>query len=69
MIILTKVGILGSGDVGRALAKGFLKHGYDVVIGSDHPEKLAEFRKENPKLDPTTFEQASQSGGHRSFMC
>ncbi len=59
---MTRVGILGSGDVGKALAKGFLKHGYDVVIGSDHPEKLAEFMKENPKMDSTTLEQASRSG-------
>jgi 8-hydroxy-5-deazaflavin:NADPH oxidoreductase len=59
---MTKVGILGSGDVGKALAKGFLKHGYQVAIGSDHAEKLAEFKRENPKLETVTFEQAAQSG-------
>ena len=59
---MTKVGILGSGDVGKSLAKGFLNHGYEVVIGSDHSEKLAEFKKENPKLEVATFEQASHSG-------
>ena len=60
--LMAKVGILGSGDVGKALAKGFLKHGYQVAIGSDHAEKLAEFKRENPKIETPTFEQAAQSG-------
>ncbi len=59
---MVKVGILGSGDVGKALAKGFLKHGYQVAIGSDHPEKLADFKRENPEMETATFEQAAQSG-------
>ncbi len=59
---MAKVGILGSGDVGKTLAKGFLKHGYQVTIGSDHPEKLSEFKSENPQLETATFEQAAQSG-------
>jgi predicted dinucleotide-binding enzyme len=59
---MTKVGILGSGDVGKALTKGFLKHGYQVAIGSDHAEKLAEFKKENPQIETATFEQVALSG-------
>jgi predicted dinucleotide-binding enzyme len=59
---MAKVGILGSGDVGKTLAKGFLKHGYQVAIGSDHAEKLAEFKRENPQMETVTFEQAAQSG-------
>lgn len=59
---MAKVGILGSGDVGKVLAKGFLKHGYQVAIGSDHAEKLAEFKRENPQIETTTFEQAAQLG-------
>jgi 8-hydroxy-5-deazaflavin:NADPH oxidoreductase len=59
---MSKVGILGSGDVGKTLAKGFLKHGYQVAIGSDHSEKLAEFKRENPQMEIATFEQAAQSG-------
>jgi hypothetical protein len=35
---MTKVGILGSGDVGQALGRGFASHGYDVKIGSRTPE-------------------------------
>lgn len=59
---MVKIGILGSGDVGKVLAKGFLKNGYQVAIGSDHPEKLAEFKRENPEMETATFEQAAQSG-------
>ena len=58
---MTKIGILGSGEVGMTLAKGFLKYDYQVAIGSDHVEKLAEFKKENPKMETATFEQAAQS--------
>jgi predicted dinucleotide-binding enzyme len=59
---MVKVGILGSGDVGKVLAKGFLKNGYQVAIGSDHPEKLTEFKRENPEMETATFELAAQSG-------
>jgi predicted dinucleotide-binding enzyme len=36
---MKKVGIIGSGAVGKALAKGFLKHGYEVTIASRSEEK------------------------------
>ena len=29
-----KIGVLGTGDVGRALASGFVTAGHDVMIGS-----------------------------------
>ncbi len=38
-----KVGVLGSGDVGKVLAGGFLKLGHEVKIGSRSPEKLSEW--------------------------
>jgi 8-hydroxy-5-deazaflavin:NADPH oxidoreductase len=34
-----KIGVLGSGGVGRALAEGFLKHGYEVMLGTRDPDK------------------------------
>lgn len=37
------VGILGSGEVGKALARGFIALGHDVKIGSRTPKKLAGF--------------------------
>lgn len=38
-----KIGILGSGTVGQALAAGFIKYGHKVMIGTNHPEKLEEW--------------------------
>jgi len=46
-----RVGILGSGDVGKALGRGFAAHGCDVKIGSR--EKKGEF---------VTFEEAAKHG-------
>lgn len=34
-----RVGVLGSGVVGRTLAEGFLKHGYEVMLGTRDPAK------------------------------
>lgn len=39
-----KIGILGSGVVGQTLANGFIKHGYEVMIGSEHQEKLLDWK-------------------------
>jgi predicted dinucleotide-binding enzyme len=36
-----KIGIIGSGAVGQALANGFIHYGYKVLIGSREPGKLA----------------------------
>ncbi|ELR71585.1 hypothetical protein C900_02500 [Fulvivirga imtechensis AK7] len=38
-----KIGILGSGTVGQALAAGFIKYGHQVMIGTNHPVKLEEW--------------------------
>jgi predicted dinucleotide-binding enzyme len=35
----SRVGVLGSGEVGRRLAAGFCSRGYDVMIGSRDPGK------------------------------
>ena len=35
-----KVGILGSGDVAKALAAGFRANGHEVMIGTRSPDKL-----------------------------
>ncbi len=39
-----RVGVIGSGVVGRVLADGFLKHGYEVMSGRREPEKLADWQ-------------------------
>ncbi len=43
-----RVGILGSGNVGQALGRGFVRHGFDVMLGTRNPEKLAAWREERP---------------------
>ena len=40
---MTKVGVIGSGVVGKALAEGFVKHGHQVMVGTREPAKLAEW--------------------------
>jgi predicted dinucleotide-binding enzyme len=42
---MSKVGVIGSGIVGQTLAKGFQKHGHEVVIGTRSAGKLADFTK------------------------
>lgn len=39
-----RIGILGSGVVGQVLGSGFLKHGFEVMVGTRSPEKLAEWK-------------------------
>jgi 8-hydroxy-5-deazaflavin:NADPH oxidoreductase len=57
-----KVGVLGSGDVARVLAAGFLKHGDQVMIGSRSPGKLDDWVKENPKGASGSFSDAAAFG-------
>lgn len=40
---MKKIGVIGSGGVGKTLANGFLKHGYLVKIGSRDLTKLKEW--------------------------
>ncbi len=57
-----KVGILGSGDVAKALAIGFLKYGHDVMLGTRTPAKLADWAKQNQKARIGSFADAARSG-------
>lgn len=60
---MKKVGILGSGNVGKTLADGFIKHGYDVKIGSGSPEKLSEWRSgAGDKGSVGSFKEAAAFG-------
>lgn len=43
-----KVGILGSGEVARVLAAGFLKHGHEVTLGTREAGKLEEWASKHP---------------------
>ena len=56
-----KVGVLGSGDVAKVLASGFLKHGHEVTMGTRTPAKLADWAKQNPKGRVASFADAAKS--------
>ena len=58
-----RVGVLGSGDVGKVLAGGFLKLGHEVRIGSRSPEKLKEWAAARaPAASTGTFAEAAEFG-------
>src|ERR1039458_8549913 len=57
-----KVGVLGSGDVAKALAEGFVKHGHQTMIGTRDAAKLAEWQRSNPKVQVGSFSEAAAFG-------
>ena len=59
---MKRIAVLGSGVVGKALADGLLKHGYEVVRGSRDPAKLAEWKKgAGDKASTATFADAARN--------
>jgi 8-hydroxy-5-deazaflavin:NADPH oxidoreductase len=40
----SKVGVIGSGEVGQVLSDGFLKHGWEVIRGTREPAKLESWK-------------------------
>jgi len=58
-----KIGVVGSGVVGRTLANGFVEHGYAVVIGTNTPAKREELKsKTAEKVRVGSFEEAAAFG-------
>jgi len=57
-----KIGILGSGDVAQALAKGFLANSHQVAFGSRDATKLAEFVAAHPGSQVTSVADAAAFG-------
>jgi 8-hydroxy-5-deazaflavin:NADPH oxidoreductase len=58
-----RIGVLGSGDVGRVLAAGFAGLGHDVKIGSRDPEKLREWADgAGERVSTGTFAEAARFG-------
>jgi predicted dinucleotide-binding enzyme len=61
----TRVGVLGTGEVGRRLASGFRGRGHEVTIGSRDPEKreLREWLSaEGAGIQSGTFAEAAAAG-------
>jgi 8-hydroxy-5-deazaflavin:NADPH oxidoreductase len=46
---MKKIGIIGSGNVAKALASGFLDHGYDVMMGTRDESKLSSWTSSSGK--------------------
>ena len=59
-----KIGVLGSGDVGKALAGGFFKYGHQVMLGSRDADasKLTEWAAQNPAGQTGNFADAARFG-------
>jgi hypothetical protein len=58
-----KIGIIGSGIVGQTLANGFVKHGYDVAIGTNTAGKREELEsRTNGKAKVGSFADAAAFG-------
>ncbi|MCB9223375.1 MAG: NAD(P)-binding domain-containing protein [Crocinitomicaceae bacterium] len=57
-----KIGIIGSGVVAKILGTGFLKHGYDVMLGSRDLSKLDEWKSANAGAKTGSFSDAANFG-------
>lgn len=58
-----KIGILGSGNVAKALGSAFIALQHDVKLGSREPEKLEEWRQAaGPNALAGTFAETAQFG-------
>jgi predicted dinucleotide-binding enzyme len=61
----TRVGVIGSGGVGRALAGGFASRGHEVTIGTRDPEENDELQAWSAQHDGVaigTFAAAAEAG-------
>jgi hypothetical protein len=60
---MKKAGILGSGPVAKALAKGFLQSGYSVMLGSRDAAKLQDWAAQSGEnAHAGSFEEAAAHG-------
>ena len=57
-----KVGILGSGDVAKVLAGGFIKHGHQVMLGTRDTAKLRDFLGQHKGAQAGSFAEAAAFG-------
>lgn len=58
-----RIGIIGSGMVGQTLANGFVKHGYDVTLGTNTASKREDLKaKTQGKVTIGSFEDAACFG-------
>lgn len=56
---MSKVAVLGSGQVGQVLAEGFLKYGHEVMRATRDPGKLADWKAKTQGAKTGTFAEAA----------
>ena len=56
------IGVLGSGDVAKVLAAGFLKHGHEVMMGTRDRAKLSGWAAEHRGAKTGSFGEAAAFG-------
>lgn len=59
---MKRIGIIGSGAVAKTLATGFIKHGYDVMVGSRTPAKLDDWKKQHEHGKTGSMDEAAAFG-------
>jgi 8-hydroxy-5-deazaflavin:NADPH oxidoreductase len=57
-----KIGIIGSGDVARALAQGLDRKGHAVCLGTSQPGKLGDWSPAHPGVRVTGMAEAAHAG-------
>jgi predicted dinucleotide-binding enzyme len=57
-----KVGVLGSGDVAKSLAGGFVKHGHQVMLGTRDAGKLKDFLRQHAGAQAGSSADAAKFG-------
>jgi len=56
---MKKIGILGSGIVAKTLGAGFVKHGYEVMLGTRGADKLEAWKAANDGARIGSFEETA----------
>ena len=60
---MKKIGIVGSGIVAQTLGKGFIKYGYEVMLGTSDPSKLQDWKNiTGPNAQIGSFSETAQFG-------
>lgn len=59
---MKKIGIIGSGVVGTTLADGFLKYGFQVLIGTRTKSKLDPWKSDREEISTGSFADAAEFG-------
>ena len=57
-----KIGVIGSGEVAKTLASGFLKHGHQVKVGTRTEGKLADWAAQNSEGSVGNFADTAAFG-------